>query len=294
MRFKTVPRRAYPSDLTNDQWNLLAAALPPERTDGLGRPREVDLREVVNAILYLNRTGCQWDMLPHDFPPKSTVYEYFSQWRNDGTWQKLIDVLRTRVRVAAGADSQRGLHRQSIGEDDRGRRGRTRLRRRQEDQGPEAAFAGRYARSADRGADHRREPRRRRSRSATARASFAAGVSAAGDDLRRQQVPQPSTRGLAHRESTCLAHRSHGTPRRDERLHSVENEVGGGTDQCLERSLPKAQQGLRTNGRIERRNDSSQQRASHAPTTRAVRRSKIRLPSPSGLKPWKRRWFFFG
>ena len=68
MRFKTIPRRAYPSDLTDDQWNLLAALLPPERTDGLGRPREVDLREVVNAILYLNHSGCQWDMLPHDLP----------------------------------------------------------------------------------------------------------------------------------------------------------------------------------------------------------------------------------
>jgi len=104
MRFKTIPRRAYPSDLTDDQWNLLAALLPPERTDGLGRPREVDLREVVNAILYLNHSGCQWDMLPHDLPPKSTVYEYFSQWRNDGTWRKLIDVLRTQVRVAAGRE----------------------------------------------------------------------------------------------------------------------------------------------------------------------------------------------
>jgi len=102
MRFKTLSRKAYPSDLTDDQWNLLAPLLPPERTDGLGRPREVDLREVANAILYLNHSGCQWDMLPHDLPPKSTVYEYFSQWRNDGTWQQLIDVLRTQVRVAAG------------------------------------------------------------------------------------------------------------------------------------------------------------------------------------------------
>ncbi|MEX0643595.1 MAG: IS5 family transposase [Pirellulales bacterium] len=102
MRFKTIARQAYPSDLSDGQWNLLTLLLPPERTDGLGRPREVDLREVVNAILYINHSGCQWDMLPHDLPPKSTVYEYFSQWRNDGTWEKLIDVLRTQVRVAAG------------------------------------------------------------------------------------------------------------------------------------------------------------------------------------------------
>ena len=101
MRFKPVPRKAYPSDLTDDQWSILEPLLSPPRTDGLGRPREVDLREVVNAILYLNRTGCQWDMLPHDLPPKSTVYGYFAHWRDDGTWQQIIDALRTQIRVTA-------------------------------------------------------------------------------------------------------------------------------------------------------------------------------------------------
>jgi putative transposase len=104
MRFETCPRQAYPSDLTNEQWGLLKPLLPPPRTDHIGRPREIDLREVINAILYLNRSGCQWDMLPHDLPPKSTVYDYFAQWRDDGTWQKLIDALRTQVRVAAGRE----------------------------------------------------------------------------------------------------------------------------------------------------------------------------------------------
>lgn len=104
MRFKTSPRKAYPSDLTDEQWKILQSLFAPPRTDGLGRPQEVDLREVVNAILYLNRTGCQWDMLPHDLPPKSTVYGYFAQWRDDGTWQKIIDALRTQVRVAAGRE----------------------------------------------------------------------------------------------------------------------------------------------------------------------------------------------
>ena len=104
MQFKTSPREAYPSDLTDDQWNILEPLLSPPRTDGLGRPREVDLREVINAILYLNRTGCQWDMLPHDLLPKSTVYDYFAQWRDDGTWQQIIDALRTQVRVAAGRE----------------------------------------------------------------------------------------------------------------------------------------------------------------------------------------------
>jgi putative transposase len=70
----------------------------------VGRPRKVDMREVLNAIFYLNRSGCQWDMLPHDLPAKSTVYDHFAQWSNDGTWQKIVDALRQQVRVADGRD----------------------------------------------------------------------------------------------------------------------------------------------------------------------------------------------
>lgn len=104
MRFLTPPRKSYPSDLTDEQWSLVEPLLPPG-VEGLGRPREVDFREVINAILYLNRSGCQWDMLPHDLPPKSTTYDYFAKWRNDGTWQRLLDALRAKVRVAAGRDA---------------------------------------------------------------------------------------------------------------------------------------------------------------------------------------------
>jgi putative transposase len=103
MRFPSPPRKSYPSDLTDEQWSLLEPLLPPE-VESLGRPREVDFREVINAILYLNRSGCQWDMLPHDLPPKSTVYDYFAKWRDDGTWQGMTDALRTQVRVAAGRE----------------------------------------------------------------------------------------------------------------------------------------------------------------------------------------------
>ena len=62
------------------------------------------MREVLNTIFYLNRTGCQWDMLPHDLLPKSTVYDYFASWRNDGTWQRMLDALRAGVRIAAGRE----------------------------------------------------------------------------------------------------------------------------------------------------------------------------------------------
>jgi putative transposase len=102
MRFSTPPRRPYPTDLTDDQWSLLEPLVPVAKP--IGRPREVDMREVMNTILYLNRTGCQWDMLPHDLLPKSTVYDYFAQWRDDGTWQRMMDALREQARVAAGRE----------------------------------------------------------------------------------------------------------------------------------------------------------------------------------------------
>jgi putative transposase len=92
-------RKAYPSDLTDGQWTILEPLIPPARTAGGGRPREVDMREVVNTIFYLNRSGCQWDMLPHDLLPKSTVYDYFVQWRDDGTMATLVNALRVQIRT---------------------------------------------------------------------------------------------------------------------------------------------------------------------------------------------------
>ena len=90
-------RKPYPSDLTDEQWAVIEPLIPVHT---VGRPREVEMREVLNAIFYLNRSGCQWEMLPHDLPPKSTVYNHFAQWRDDGTWQRIMDALRRQVRVA--------------------------------------------------------------------------------------------------------------------------------------------------------------------------------------------------
>jgi putative transposase len=97
-------QRAYPSDVTDEQWELLRPVLARNGTGG--RPRTVDLREVVNAIFYLVRTGCQWRSLPHDFPHPSSVRYYFDKWRADGTWPELNDVLRAQVRVAAGREPE--------------------------------------------------------------------------------------------------------------------------------------------------------------------------------------------
>jgi putative transposase len=94
-------RKPYPSDLTDEQWQIIEPLIPVSR---VGRPRQVAMREVLNAIFYINRSGCQWDMLPHDLPAKSTVNDYFTQWKNDGTWQRINDALRQQVRQAAGRD----------------------------------------------------------------------------------------------------------------------------------------------------------------------------------------------
>jgi putative transposase len=93
-------RKPYKTDLTDEQWTVVEPLIPPAKQGG--RRRTVDIREVVNTIFYQNKTGCQWDMLPHDLLPKSTVYDYFKAWRDDGTLQKLLDTLREAVRLQEG------------------------------------------------------------------------------------------------------------------------------------------------------------------------------------------------
>jgi putative transposase len=95
-----MERTPYPSDVTDEQWIRLRPLIPPARPGG--RPRKTDLREVVNAVFYLVRSGCSWRMLPHDFPPWKTVYNYFDDWKTDGTLDNLLAALREEVRGAVG------------------------------------------------------------------------------------------------------------------------------------------------------------------------------------------------
>jgi putative transposase len=99
----TQARAVYETDLTDAQWAILRPLLPPP---GGGRPRTTDLREVLNAILYVLRTGCAWDLLPHDCPPPGTVYDYFSRWRRDGTIARVHEALRPLARQASERDPE--------------------------------------------------------------------------------------------------------------------------------------------------------------------------------------------
>lgn len=90
-------RAAYPSDLSDAEWDVIQLFLPQPK--GFGRPPSVDLREILNAIFYIQRTGCQWEMLPHDFPPYSTVYRYFRKWQCNGIWQQMHNQIRHRLRT---------------------------------------------------------------------------------------------------------------------------------------------------------------------------------------------------
>ena len=96
--------RSYSTDLSDAEWALLKPLLPP--SVGGGRKRTVDLRAIMNAIFYRERTGCAWRLLPKDFPPPTTVYEYFSKWRNDGTWRAIHDALAAAVRQREKRDPQ--------------------------------------------------------------------------------------------------------------------------------------------------------------------------------------------
>ena len=93
-------RKAYLSDLTYEQWAILSPIIPASRTTAGGRPRTTNMREVVNVIMYVIRTGCQWDMLSHDLLPKSTVYGYFSRWRDDSDSRSLEITGKSRGIVA--------------------------------------------------------------------------------------------------------------------------------------------------------------------------------------------------
>jgi transposase len=116
-----MARKHYPSDLTDDEWSNIKIMIPPDRPGG--RPRKWDMRDVVDGIFYIVRSGCAWRMLPGDFPPWQTVYHYFRAWRDMAIWQLIYDRLHELVRVRAGRTPQPSagiLDSQSVKITDRG------------------------------------------------------------------------------------------------------------------------------------------------------------------------------
>lgn len=95
-------RTGYPTDISDEAWAIIAPLIPPSKHGG--RKREVNIREVINGILYILRTGCAWRLLPHDFPPWRTVYGYFDKWKKTGDWERIHNHIRNEVRKAVGKE----------------------------------------------------------------------------------------------------------------------------------------------------------------------------------------------
>lgn len=101
-------RKPYPSDLKDAEWEKLKPLLPEER-NRIGSPREVELRSVVNALMYVADNGIKWRAMPHDFPRWQTVYGYFQRWSQSGVWEQVNQALRTQVRMAMGREAEPSL-----------------------------------------------------------------------------------------------------------------------------------------------------------------------------------------
>lgn len=99
----TMARESYPTDISDDEWVILGPLVPPARPGG--HPRTVNIREVLNAIFYQLRSGCQWRMMPHEFPPWQTVYDYFRRWRLTNDWERIHTTLHERARIKAGREA---------------------------------------------------------------------------------------------------------------------------------------------------------------------------------------------
>ena len=99
-----MERQPYPSDLTDEQWEVIQSVFPKPKGGKSGRPRTYRLREIWNAIFYQARTGCQWRSLPHDLPPYGDVWEHFRRWRDAGVIEAVHDALRTQVRAQDGRE----------------------------------------------------------------------------------------------------------------------------------------------------------------------------------------------
>ncbi len=243
-------RKPYSSDLTDAQWLLLPLLLPSAKSGG--RPRTTDLREVVNAIFYLNREGCTWRALPHDFPPWRTVYEYFAAWKADGTWE----LVNGRPARWGRADRTRRLRQESTVSPAKRPRPPTAAAMTYRSGQPGLAAGG----AGDEG---RRGRRRRRPPGAgpvDVPAFPAAAAGASGQRLRPLRLA--GLGGGAGPLPTDVGEATAG----GRRFRAAAAALGGGADVRLAGPLPAAQPRLRAQDRVERGHDPDQYDSSHGPT----------------------------
>jgi transposase len=103
-------RKAYPTDLKDKEWANIEKLIPQPKSGGKstmgGRPSKYERREILNALFYMTKAGCTWRMMPHDLPPWEVVYMYFAQWRDEGVFERINDVLRRRIRIEVGKDEE--------------------------------------------------------------------------------------------------------------------------------------------------------------------------------------------
>ena len=232
----------YASDMTDAEWGLIERLLP--RANRRGRPRRTDLRSVVEAVLYILSTGCQWRALPHEFPPYSTVQGYFYAWRDTGRWQRIVHVLVRRHEKSSGArpkptaaviDSQSAP-------DHAGWRA-ARLRRREAHLRPQAAHCDRYQWPASRDSCSSSQrpglPWRGTAAEEGAGAIPSAGPRLCRSDLSREAASRCALglRSMDHRDRRAA-------PRR-QRLPASAATMGCGTNIRLVRQMPTPRQGLR-------------------------------------------------
>lgn len=235
----------YPSDVTDAEWALVGPLIPPAKRGG-GK-RTVEMRAVVNGLMYVLSTGCQWRAIPKDLPPKSTVHGYFDLWTYDGTLDRIHHALYVKCREAAGREASPTaavIDSQSVKSAEKGGLHRSaRLRCRKEGQGQEAAYSRRYDRpSASCARSSRRHSGSRWRRSRPAHDVRKVPVSAKA--VRRRRLSGPAVPRRAEEGLAVCRHRDRQALGRRQRLPGSAPPLGRRKNLFMARPLPKTGQGL--------------------------------------------------